>query len=651
MSAPGATSSAPEPSAMRSRARWLPNRSNLALSFILLLSAAIHIAFMVQLGETPFGELLMVDAQTYHDKALEILSKGWLSPISSYQAPLYPYFLAAIYSIAGVKPTAVGAVQCALSVANVLLIFLLGKRIFNARAGLIAAAIAAFYGAFVFFAGILLKESLTIFLASLMLLLLANAASSPRSWRYLAAGLCLGACIALRENFFIVLAALVPWAAASAPVRRMRLLAPLLLILGAALAIAPFAIKNAYYTRQALLTSSQAGANFYIGNNRAARGFYTRFDFVRPNPRFEEIDFHREAERASERKLTPAEVSRYWFKKSFDEMREDPLLFPRLTATRLGLLLNDYEIPDNYDFGFVRSIVPALRIAFIPYGAVMVLALFGIFLSGLRTPGARLIALFVAAHTISVVVFFVNDRFRIPAVPALIVFAAYAISDGWKNVVVGGRKRIALSIAALAILSVAVFTPYADEKNFSFSWFKIGNSYENAGRLDEAILYYSKALSVRPDFAKARIHTGIVYEKMGDPKRATVEYDKALSIDPKSTEALFCLAAAREKMGLEEGAMEAYRAIISMREETAEAHNNLGLIYSRRGMTDMALSEIRRAVELSPMDATFRNNLGVVYLAMGLREEAISSFSEALKIDPGHPGAIENMKNVPAEGK
>lgn len=591
----------------------------------------------------------MVDAAAYHAKAVGILQSGWLAEVSSYQAPLYPYIIAAIYSVFGVDPFYVQIFQCVFSVANVFLIFLIARRLFGPRVGIAAAAIACLYGPFIFFAGILLKESLAVFFADAMLLVLLSAAARPRAWKYLAAGALFGIAAMLRENFYLVLPAIILWILWHVPSFRRKAVFSLAMIAGVAALLAPFAIKNARYSKGFSPAGYHAGLNFFIGNNPDATGVFERFDFFRPGPEFEESDVRVETERMLRRKLSPQEVSRYWLEKTVEGFRDSPLIFPKLLAVKAALFLGGREYPDNYDFNFVRSLTYVLKTAFAGYGLVMVFALFGIFLSRSRAPAFGLMYVYAAAFALSVIVFYINARYRFPIAPVLIVFAAYAIAEGWKKILAGGPVKIALAAAIAAGLFLSVTDAFRDKtEDFAISWFGIGNTFENQGRLDEATLYYEKALALLPDYSNALHQTGSVLEKQGRVDDAIEKYLEAIEVEPCFLDAHFSLASAYEKMGLVESAASAWNAVFDCRPNQPDALNNLALLHERTGRTENAVDELKKAIDERPYDANLHNNLGVIFLARGLYEPAEERFAEALKIDPGHAAAIENMNSLNA---
>ena len=97
------------------------------------------------------------------------------------------------------------------------------------------------------------------------------------------------------------------------------------MLIGSGVVLALSAGHNVVGSGEWVLTTSNAGQNFYIGNNALnLKGQYTRLPFVDPNPKYEERGFAREAHRRTGVELTPTEVSRYWFGQGLDWIRANP---------------------------------------------------------------------------------------------------------------------------------------------------------------------------------------------------------------------------------------------------------------------------------------------------------------------------------------
>ena len=126
---------------------------------VLIISALFHYVYIWQLRQTPYISHPLVDAETYHQKALNLLENGWLGDRIFFQAPLYPYLLAILYKLFGQNIETILWLQASSSIFSIYLIYLIGKRLFNIGVGIVSSGWALFYGVFIFYSGFLLKVS------------------------------------------------------------------------------------------------------------------------------------------------------------------------------------------------------------------------------------------------------------------------------------------------------------------------------------------------------------------------------------------------------------------------------------------------------------------------------------------------------------
>src|SRR6185295_2769340 len=90
------------------------------------------------------------------------------------EAPGYPYFVAAVYSLCGRSMTVVALAQCVLDALTCVLIAVCGSRWFDLRTGTVAGALAVVYGPLIYFSGELLPVTLLICLATAALAVVAT---------------------------------------------------------------------------------------------------------------------------------------------------------------------------------------------------------------------------------------------------------------------------------------------------------------------------------------------------------------------------------------------------------------------------------------------------------------------------------------------
>jgi 4-amino-4-deoxy-L-arabinose transferase-like glycosyltransferase len=129
-----------------------------------------------------------------------------------YQAPLYPYFLGAIYATLGRDLTVVRMIQAIVGAAACTILGLAAARLFGRRAGLVAGLGLALYAPAIFFDGLIQKTVLDVFFVCLVLWIssrLVDRAAPMRTW--LCLGLALGGLVLTRENALILVAIVLAW--------------------------------------------------------------------------------------------------------------------------------------------------------------------------------------------------------------------------------------------------------------------------------------------------------------------------------------------------------------------------------------------------------------------------------------------------------
>ena len=130
-----------------------------------------------------------------------------------HQEPLYTYMLAVTYSIFGDDHKWVFFWQFLLGALTIVLIYLIGKNLFNPLSGLIAALMITFAGSVAFFTMVLLRTTLTNFFTVLLLYLLIRVAESPTSKRYVAFGVASGFAILSQSYIILFIVPALAWLA------------------------------------------------------------------------------------------------------------------------------------------------------------------------------------------------------------------------------------------------------------------------------------------------------------------------------------------------------------------------------------------------------------------------------------------------------
>jgi len=131
----------------------------------------------------------------------------------------------------------------------------------------------------------------------------------------------------------------------------------------------------------------------------------------------------------------------------------------------------------------------------------------------------------------------------------------------------------------------------------------LGEMNAAMGRLDPAMIAFSRVLAIEPGNARANYFTGMLFEQTGYDTEAEVAYRKALETEPQLVEPRLLLAniLMRRKAFTEAG--ENYGQIAHVLPKNAEVVYLLGLAWLASGDCQWAHPVLARGMSLSPGDA------------------------------------------------
>lgn len=172
----------------------------------------------------------------------------------------------------------------------------------------------------------------------------------------------------------------------------------------------------------------------------------------------------------------------------------------------------------------------------------------------------------------------------------------------------------------------------------------IGNQLKEAGRLEDAINHYQKALQLQPDCVEALNQLGQIYYLQGKVEEALALVQQAIKIQPDFAEAYKTLGNLLQEQGKIEAAMRAYSKAIEIKPDLAEAHVNLGNMFYKQGRLDEAIVAYKKAIAFKPDLAGGYWNLGNISNQLGRIEEASAYWQRALSLKPDLGGAEFHLK-------
>lgn len=173
-----------------------------------------------------------------------------------------------------------------------------------------------------------------------------------------------------------------------------------------------------------------------------------------------------------------------------------------------------------------------------------------------------------------------------------------------------------------------------------------GAALMRAGRRDEAIGHYQKALEIDPDNAEVHGRLGGAFLEMGRTVEAIVHLSNAIEIQPRNATAHANLGAALLQMGRVAEAIPHLQKALEIEPNFVEAHSNLGNAFLQTGQVSESLAHLQKAIELDPANAAAHYNLANTFLKMGRTEEAVAHLQKSLEIQPEDAGAHYNLGKI-----
>lgn len=622
------------------------------------------------MGRHPLLAYPVVDAGHHHAWAARIAAGDTLGhgPDDVFKPPGYPYFLAGVRGAFGPGIAPVQWIQYLLGALGCVLTAVIAARWLGRAAGRIAGLLSAFYAPYVFFESQLLTPAVSIVLNLGALTMLLAWSRGARWWRLPAAGVLLGVSAAMRPDVLLpgalVVSAVLWWRRYLA--RRKLLLAAVSIVVGAGLVVGAVALRNARLVGQFIPVSSNAGINFYVGNAAGADG-----TSAVPVGRRWEAMILRVPQPILEK---PATASRWWFARAWDEIAAAPGQAMARLGTKALALLNRREFRNNVCFHFMARRAWPLRWPFCRYAMILPLAAAGLVClwrdaDRAKRRAATLCALWVAGYWIVGIVFFVTARFRLPAVPLLIVPAAWAIKQIVTFIKNRNRKGIIAVACAIAAAGAVCWPAWLGRPagRWVRDYVNLGNSLRQARRMPQAEQAYRDALRICGEDPDAHYLLAKMLLASGRIRQARRHLEHARRAAPGSPEVLLVSAEACRAAGNLDEARGHLRAILSLagtcnlqpkRVAWARAHLMLADLepeaarehWSRAWSIDPATAAEAAFLQdrdLSRVLSTFADlagsepwnwyaqaNYGLALLAGGRAEQALPPLRRAAKLAP-----------------
>lgn len=599
-----------------------------ALTFAVRLMSLVQHADSDQL--VPRGD----DMHFYNEWALRITKGQFTDGKAFYGLPGYAWILAGIYTVAGFNPFVVGFVQALLDATTSVFIFALARATFSfARddsvkvatfVGIVAAIGWTFFLPAQSFSLIVMPTAWLVcaFWGLLLWMLRMEHPAGFRPW--LVMGLLVGLCaVVIATILFLVplLLAGIIWRlrgnGRAGPAWRRPALAACCLLTGLVAGTAPAWAHNFFIAREPVFLSAHSGLNFWIGNNPVANGYPKIPPGLRASQQGLLTDSITLAEHEAGHPLSRADVSKFWSAKASTWIAENRGAWLRLLGTKVRNFWNSYQYDDLSIIKILRAdgvLPPGLR-----FGTVASLALPGLVIAVRRFPQTRWIAAAVGLHMCALLSVFITERYRLCAVPGLLLFSAFFLYQIWEWLT---QRRWVKSVGAMTggIASAWIVSMSStDAGTWSLDFYNLGiRAYEGAldarsrrnlareaRELDRSLTNLEQAYAYVPDNAEINFALGNTLLAKGERTRARQFYLRALDLQPTHADAWSNVGV----MALEDEqwpvAVRCFELSVAADSSDAKTFYLLARAFRGAGQLAKARDALAKAIGLRPQQSEF----------------------------------------------
>ncbi len=347
-------------------------------------------------------------------------------------------------------------------------------------------------------------------------------------------------------------------------------------------------LRNYILIDDIILVTADAGKVLFHGNSREATvlkwaGLPDQ-GFIEENskePDYAHVAFRSLASKISGRKLTPSQSSKFWTRRTLNDISAASHRYLRLELDKLLFFFSNYEL--HYIASAYKEYKASLGYPFLKFSWIIALGVVGILMAAKNF--IRLLPLYglILIYLLSGLIFVVQSRYRIPATPYFCLFAAFTIQRLFQ-LLRARRFTVSLAIiggiAAVYLLSNTVLNHKIQDIDDWFQATKIHYEMDarqkfKTGRYKETIAAATQTIALAPSFGPAYNLRGKSYAMMANYLSAIEDFETVVHLHPGN----------------------------------AEGYRNLGFSHFMSHDLEKAIICLKKALALNPKDKKVQNAL------------------------------------------
>lgn len=386
------------------------------LAAIFIIALLIRLAFIgvwYQMGQ---GDRLAPDGYGYRTLAQGLnQGKGFQieGQATARRPPLYPLFAALLLRCSSF-PLGIQIVQALLGALSCMILFLLGKEMFDEGTGFLAAAMLGIDYISVRQIVSVMPETLFVFILLGSFYFLIRFTQEKKTVWIILAGILAGFSLLTKETLLFYYPFVTLWFLLHSEPWRIRFFRAGVFSVSLLLVIGPWVVRNSLLRGHPVLLTEGSGRTLYLANNPQATGGSTGGDWA--------LGVDTGMPKAVPSWLlnssTPELEDRYFFKEAVKFIRDHPGRFAELTGRRVMNMWRPYQ---------TDSPPPAQWATALSYLSAVTLGIWGIFWS--RKQWREFFPIFILFSYVFLLhaVLIAHIRYRYPVMPFFMVFASFAL--------------------------------------------------------------------------------------------------------------------------------------------------------------------------------------------------------------------------------
>ncbi|MGD0589984.1 MAG: tetratricopeptide repeat protein [Bacteroidota bacterium] len=164
-------------------------------------------------------------------------------------------------------------------------------------------------------------------------------------------------------------------------------------------------------------------------------------------------------------------------------------------------------------------------------------------------------------------------------------------------------------------------------------WFEKGYNAAELKDYDNSILYFQKAIELKPDYVYAYYNMGNIKFALSDYEGAIADYSEAISLKPELAEAYYNRGTVKIKLEDYQGTITDCNEAIELRPDYTDAYINRGIARSEIEDNQGAIADFTKATDLQP-SANAYHCRGLVKNKLEDYQGAIVDYTEAISLEP-----------------